>query len=377
MDLNSLEQKFSKMMTCDQPVTLPRAANGIEAVLSYLGSQPGCGKTIALPSFLCQSPLASVISAGWKPVFCDVEPSTAMPSFGEWERAAGKGVDAFLVVHLFGNTTRIKDLRHLCDERGIFLLEDACQSLGVMSQGAMSGTWGHAGIFSFGATKTIDVGMGGMLLADAKVSQFTRNWLEQRPVLSRDKLDQRAQLAKRFSQEFYRAKSLLTADETEALSQLRGLLALYMPLLHEVWNSQMTEKIAHQLDRLDEINQLRCEKFARYKSNLRDLPIQILSSLDTPVPWRFNFRISGMKWAEQNSLSESVRNKNVHISNWYLPSHWLSDQSHDSVTPDLPGTTRLSQEIFQLWLDDTTSMENVDRNSLVLRECLEKMSHST
>lgn len=50
-------------------------------------------------------------------------------------------------------------------ERGLFLLEDASQSLGVKHSGKWLGTLGTVGVFSFNGNKTISTGTGGLLVA--------------------------------------------------------------------------------------------------------------------------------------------------------------------------------------------------------------------
>ncbi len=43
------------------------------------------------------------------------------------------------------------------------------------------------------------------------------------------------------------------------------------------------------------------------------------------------------------------------MSHWYLPGHFLMGAALGS----LPGVERLAQEVFQFWVDDRTSLEEI------------------
>ena len=74
---------------------------------------------------------------------------------------------AVVVVHIGGLVTpAIHELRRLCDDRGIFLFEDAAHAHGSSLGDGMAGTFGVAGSFSFYPTKVMAGGEGGMILTD-------------------------------------------------------------------------------------------------------------------------------------------------------------------------------------------------------------------
>jgi len=83
------------------------------------------------------------------------------------------------------------------------------------------------------------------------------------------------------------------------------------------------------------------------------------------VPWRAVFRLPGIGWAEQETISKAVRMEGVDISNWYIPSHWLME---DTCVPveTLESTERISKEIFQLWIDDGTDRDKVKHAASML-----------
>jgi dTDP-4-amino-4,6-dideoxygalactose transaminase len=66
-------------------------------------------------------------------------------------------------------------LRALADERGVPIVEDACQSPGAVIAGRRAGTWGDAGVLSFGGSKLTAAGRGGAIVtSDRRVYERIR-----------------------------------------------------------------------------------------------------------------------------------------------------------------------------------------------------------
>jgi len=69
-------------------------------------------------------------------------------------------------VHMCGAMAQIDAIKAVCDQRGLILIEDACQSLGASFKGKALGTFGQMGCFSFDPVKTITCGEGGGVVTD-------------------------------------------------------------------------------------------------------------------------------------------------------------------------------------------------------------------
>jgi dTDP-4-amino-4,6-dideoxygalactose transaminase len=69
--------------------------------------------------------------------------------------------------HLFGVPSDVARLRALCRARGVFLLEDAAQAMGVEVGGRKLGTLGDVGVFSLGRGKHITCGSGGIVVTSS------------------------------------------------------------------------------------------------------------------------------------------------------------------------------------------------------------------
>lgn len=73
---------------------------------------------------------------------------------------------AVVVVNLYGTPAKLDEIRAICDEHEVPLIEDAAESLGATYHGQQTGTFGKYGIFSFNGNKIITSSSGGMLVSD-------------------------------------------------------------------------------------------------------------------------------------------------------------------------------------------------------------------
>ncbi len=77
-----------------------------------------------------------------------------------------KPIRACVPMHTFGHPCRIDEIKKICDEYHITLIEDAAESLGSTYKGKHTGTFGKIGTLSFNGNKTITTGGGGMIITD-------------------------------------------------------------------------------------------------------------------------------------------------------------------------------------------------------------------
>jgi len=77
-----------------------------------------------------------------------------------------KRISAVIPMHTFGHPARIEEIKQICEEYNIPLIEDAAESLGSFYKGQHTGTFGKLGTLSFNGNKTITTGGGGMIITD-------------------------------------------------------------------------------------------------------------------------------------------------------------------------------------------------------------------
>ncbi|MFW7374234.1 DegT/DnrJ/EryC1/StrS family aminotransferase [Vagococcus fluvialis] len=87
---------------------------------------------------------------------------------------------AVILVHLYGLSADIDEIKRICDENGAVLIEDAAESLGTTYKGKQTGTFGDFGIYSFNGNKIITTSGGGMLVSNnEEMIKKSRFWATQ------------------------------------------------------------------------------------------------------------------------------------------------------------------------------------------------------
>lgn len=80
----------------------------------------------------------------------------------------GKKITACIPMHVFGHPVKIDEIKTLCRQYNITLIEDAAESVGSFNKDKHCGTFGTLGVLSFNGNKIITTGGGGMILTNNK-----------------------------------------------------------------------------------------------------------------------------------------------------------------------------------------------------------------
>lgn len=122
------------------------------------------GKRVVVPASTIYLDAFAAERAGGKVIFADVDPENGCMRIKDLTEIEKSSIRSVCATHLGGIVTpEIEAIRKLCDERGWFLVEDAAHSHSSTLNGKPAGTFGHASIFSFFATKVVTCGEGGLI----------------------------------------------------------------------------------------------------------------------------------------------------------------------------------------------------------------------
>ena len=122
------------------------------------------GDEVLLPALTFHAVPSTVERLGFRPVFVDVDPRTALIDPREVARCAGPRTRAVLATHLFGLPCPMAELQAVCDQREVALLEDLAQAAGARAGGRPLGSLGRAGFTSLETVKLLPAYGGGLLL---------------------------------------------------------------------------------------------------------------------------------------------------------------------------------------------------------------------
>lgn len=138
----------------------------IHLALRVLGI--GTGDIVLASTFTFIGSVAPILYQGATPVFIDSDESWNLDPLLLKEAISRleKKPKALIVTHLYGQMAKIKEIAEICKEEGIYLIEDAAESLGASYAGRQSGTFGDFGIYSFNGNKILTTSGGGMLVSE-------------------------------------------------------------------------------------------------------------------------------------------------------------------------------------------------------------------
>jgi len=105
------------------------------------------------------------ISLGATVFFCDIGDDFNIDMEKAKEIVSTQSIDVFIPVHLFGKPCDLdEEFVNLCRENKVYIIEDACQSMGSKYKGKYVGTIGDLGCFSFFPSKNLGAaGDGGLI----------------------------------------------------------------------------------------------------------------------------------------------------------------------------------------------------------------------
>jgi dTDP-4-amino-4,6-dideoxygalactose transaminase len=176
----ALEAAAAKFFGSPHAIAVPQNRVGIYLSVRAL-VRPG--RRVVLSPYTLSDVINMVIVAGAEPVFADVERETCNIDPAQIEELIDDQTDAVLVTHLHGLICDMDRIGAICRERGVALIEDAAQSCGATRAGRRAGTFGDAGVFSFGMYKNVNSFYGGLVLTpDAEVARKIRGWLRDYPL---------------------------------------------------------------------------------------------------------------------------------------------------------------------------------------------------
>lgn len=162
--VEKFEKEFAYYHDRAYGLMTPNCTTALHLLLAGLGITDG--DEVIVPECTWIGSSACVTYQRAKTVFCDIDPIHWCIDPDALEKKITPKTKAVIVVDLYGNMPDMDRLQKICDDRGVYLIEDAAESLGSKYKGVRAGKFGVGSAFSFHRTKTITTGEGGMLLLD-------------------------------------------------------------------------------------------------------------------------------------------------------------------------------------------------------------------
>jgi UDP-2-acetamido-2-deoxy-ribo-hexuluronate aminotransferase len=176
--VQSFEKELSEYLSVKNVISCASGTDALWMALKALNCQPN---TIVLTTPFSFISSASEISAnGAHPVFIDIEKETYNldpQKLSAWleanayikesityEQKTKLPISGMIVVNIFGQCANYKAIKEITEKWHLWVIEDACQSIGSRIENQMAGTFGDISCFSFYPTKNLGAwGDGGAL----------------------------------------------------------------------------------------------------------------------------------------------------------------------------------------------------------------------
>ena len=128
--------------------------------LGYLNN----GSKIGFSALTWSTNVMPIIQLGMEPIALDCDPNTLNVMSGNiLEVLKEVDLNAIFITNVLGFTGDLDEIRNICDERKIILIEDNCEALGSEVSGDKSGNFGLASTFSFFVAHHMSTIEGGMV----------------------------------------------------------------------------------------------------------------------------------------------------------------------------------------------------------------------
>ena len=281
------EEKVSTLFGKKYGLFVNSGSSAILLGLKALGLPEG--SEVIPPACTFATTLAPILQCGLKPIFCEVEIGTYVPSPEQVFSKITKNTKIILLPNLIGSKPDWKEIRNMTLDMNIVLFEDSADTITFTNETDVS-------ITSFYSSHLITAGgSGGMVM------------------FNNEKLLKQATMYREWGR---------TGDNSEDVSQrfaheVDGIPYDYKFLYGVVgYNMKSSEMNAAfglvQLSRLAEIKDTRKRLFKRYLENLKDLEDVIILPINTfetdwlAIPFMTRDRMNLLTFLENNNIQTRV-----------------------------------------------------------------------
>ena len=286
------ENAWGKWLGTKYNLFVNSGASANELTMLALAHLVGEGEII-VPPLTWISDISSVLFAGHKLVFVDVNLTNLSFDIEKLKSAINPNTKAIFLTHVLGINGLTNDLLKICKDNNILLIEDVCESHGTTFQGRKVGNFGFASNFSFYFAHHMSTIEGGMI--------STNDW------------------------EFYQVcRALRSHGMTREMTSdtMKISIAMDNPdlnpdfiFLRPAHNFRSTEINAviglSQLPKLDGKNQERVENFDLFISNLDPTKYYIAINTEGNCNYAFIVILKESDFTKRNDLERKLKNNGI------------------------------------------------------------------
>ncbi|HEX8310549.1 MAG TPA: DegT/DnrJ/EryC1/StrS family aminotransferase [Chthoniobacteraceae bacterium] len=162
--IRELEQDYATFTGRKYALAHNNGTSALLAAFHALNLEPG--DEILVPSATFWASVLPMVWCGLVPVFCESERETLGIDPADMRRKITSQTRAVVIVHLWGLPCKVEEIREVCEEFDLRIIEDASHAHGASHQGRRCGALGDISVFSLQGDKLAPAGEGGVFLTD-------------------------------------------------------------------------------------------------------------------------------------------------------------------------------------------------------------------
>lgn len=156
------EETFCRHIGAAYATSVCNGTVALHLAMEALGLKTG--DEVIVPTLTYIASVNTIAQTGAVPIFVDSLEATWQMDPDDVRRRITSRTKAVMAVHLYGHPCDMDALATLCQEHGLYLIEDCAEAFGSYYHDRHVGTFGDIATFSFFGNKTITTGEGGMVV---------------------------------------------------------------------------------------------------------------------------------------------------------------------------------------------------------------------
>jgi dTDP-4-amino-4,6-dideoxygalactose transaminase len=152
-DVTKFEKEFSNFVGSEDCAGTGSGTTALLCAMRAMNIKPG-DEVITTPHTFV-STTEAIVCAGGIPIFVDIDPATYLIDVNKIEAAITDRTCGILFVDLYGQCPDVDQLKSICKEHKLWLVEDAAQSLGNFYKGQAVGSLSDITCISFNPVKNL------------------------------------------------------------------------------------------------------------------------------------------------------------------------------------------------------------------------------
>tara|TARA_R110000787_G_scaffold40964_1_gene101240 strand:- start:168 stop:1349 length:1182 start_codon:yes stop_codon:yes gene_type:complete len=168
------EKEFAVYTDCKYAVAVANGTLALDLALNALDIGEGDEVIVTSRTFIAS--ISSIINAGARPIFADVELDSQNISAVSIKAVLTKKTKAIICVHLAGWPCEMDEIMALAQQNNLYVIEDCAQAHGTKYKGRSVGSIGHIGAWSFCQDKIMTTGGEGGMLTTNDEKLWRKAW---------------------------------------------------------------------------------------------------------------------------------------------------------------------------------------------------------